>query len=236
MTLANFKSLVLAYVNRDSASLTSVNSQDILLGAINDARRAAQRMHDFELCKTEDAYLTTHAGGALWTTGCKTTPGGGTAIEMKRVDEVWNYSSNVIGATTYYPRSTRVDYSYSGRFKRELSTSGNPRYDQTVQDAVNEKFAYTTGPRLFVTTVNTATHFKLVGIQWLSDLADGDSPDIFLTYFTDWLKYATIAALNTYLPASERFAIDAAILDGLWNGVKFHDGNIANMGEAISGD
>ena len=68
MTLANFKSMIAAYVTRASGSLTSVNSQDILLQAINDARRAAQRDHNFELNRTEDAYLSTHLGGAAWTT------------------------------------------------------------------------------------------------------------------------------------------------------------------------
>jgi hypothetical protein len=51
MTLANFKSMVCALVNRTQTELT-VNSQDLVLLAMNDARRAAQRMHDFELNRT----------------------------------------------------------------------------------------------------------------------------------------------------------------------------------------
>lgn len=237
MTLANFKIQVANKLNRTPASLTSVNSQDMILAAVNDARMAAQRAHEFELNRTEDAYLSTHLGGANWMTGCKTTPGGATAVLMKRVDEVWNYSSYVIGATTYYPRTTRIPFSYTGAFKRELpivDVRFNPA--QSSNATTMDQFAYTNGTQLFVTTTTTATNYKLVGIKFLSDLADGDSPDIFLTYFTDWLRYATIAALNVYLKDSERYPIDQNILNRLWETVTTLDGTIANMGESVNLD
>jgi hypothetical protein len=236
MTIANFKTMVAAYVNR--ADLTSVGGIDILLQSINDARMSAQRMHDFELNKTEDAYLLTHLGGANWVTGCQTNPAAavGTFGVMKRVDEVWTYSTQVIGATTYYPRANRVDFSYSGRFKRELPTVASSG-SETVQSVLTtEKFAYVQGVNLHVTTVSAATVFKLVGIKFLADLSDASQPDIFLTYFTDWLKWATIAALNVYLKDSERFPIDMAAMGAMWESVKYMDGNIANMGEASTLD
>ena len=238
MTLANFKSLVAGYVNRTAASLTSVNSQDILLDSINTARRAAQRDHTFELNRFEDAYLTTSAAGAAWTTGCKTTPGGATAVLMRRVDEVWNYSTATIGATTYYPRTTRIDFSYSGQFKREMVTVSNNQSVSSPQDYyVQNKFAYATGVNLYVTTVVDATEtYKLVGIKWLDDLADGDAADIFLTYYTDWLKWATLAQLNVYLKDNERFPVDMQVMNRAWESVKQHDGSISNMGESTSLD
>ena len=236
MTLANFKSMIAAYVTRASGSLTSVNSQDILLQAINDARRAAQRDHNFELNRTEDAYLSTHLGGAAWTTAAKTTPGGATACLLKRVDEVWNYTSKAVGATTYYPRTSRIDFSYTGQFKRELPTVDNNMVTDPSSYAVQNKFAYVVGPNLFVTTVETATIYKLVGIKWLDDLADGDSPDIFLTFFVDWLKWGTIAALNMYLKDSDRFPLDVTVMSRAWESVKTMDGTIANMGDSTSLD
>lgn len=234
MTISNFKSMVAAYVNRSTSALT-VNSQDLLLQAMNDARRQAQREHAFELLRTEDAYLSTSVAGGLWATGCKTTPGGATAILMRRVDEVWNYTT-ATSPSTNYPRTTRIDFSYSGQFKRELPTANLrvtvPSQDYTVQN----QFAYVIGTKLYVTTVTTATIYKLVGIEFLDDLTGSESPDIFLTYYTDWFKYATIAALNVYLKDSERFPIDAALMERMWTSVKNHDGSIANMGESISLD
>lgn len=221
--------------NRSLTSLTSVNSQDMVLMAMNDARMAAQRSHEFELNRTEDAYLSTHLGGASWMTGCKTTPGGATAVLMKRVDQVWNYSDYLIGATHYYPRTTRVPFDYSGRFNRELSII-DQRFNPNQASSVTtmDQFAYAVGDQLFVTTTSTATIYKLVGIKFLDDLADGSTPDVFLTYFTDWFRYATIAALNIYLKDSERFPIDANVLERLWQSVKTLDGTIANMGESVN--
>lgn len=237
MTLAAFKQQVANYMNRTLASLTSDNSQDMLLAALNDARRAAQRDHCFELLRTEDAYLSTSQAGGNWQTACKTTPGGATAVLMRRIDEVWNYTT-ATAPSTHYVRTTRIDLGYSGQFKREL-----PPVDRTlvVQGSsqyytVENEFAYCVGSTLYLTTVTTATIVKLVGIKFLDDLVDGDSPDIFLTYYPDWLRYATIAALNVYLKDGERFPIDMAVMDRLWQSVKTHDGQINQMGEAISLD
>jgi len=237
MTITNFKQQVANSMNRTLTSFTSVNSQDQLLAAMNDARRAAQRAHTFELNRTENAFLATSQAGANWMTGCKTTPGGATARLMKRVDEVWNYST-ATAPTTNYVRTTRIPFSYSGQFKRELPpvdrtlvVQGSSQY-YTVQD----QFAYAVGPLLYVTTANATTTFKLVGVEWLDDLAGSEDPDIFLTYFTDWFRYATIAALNVYLKDGERFPIDAAVTNRLWESVKSLDGEIANMGESANLD
>lgn len=236
-TIAAFKQQIANMMNRTLASLNSVNSQDMLLMAMNDARREAQRSHEFELNRTEDCYLGTHLGGANWMTGCKTTPGGATALLMKRIDEVWNYSSYAIGATTYYPRTTRIPFSYTGEFKRELPPVDirfNPAQSSNV--TTMNQFAYANGTQLFVTTVTTATNYKLLGIKFLDDLTDADSPDIFLTYFTDWFRYATIAALNVYLKDSERYPIDTNTMARLYQSMTMLDGTIANMGESVNLD
>ncbi len=240
MTLANFKTMVASYVNRPD--LTSVNGQDLILLALNDARRQAQRDHMFELNRTEDCFLSTSARGANWMTGCKTTPGGATAIEMVRIDEVWNFATQTVAGGTAYLRTwPTIPFDYSGRFKRDLNWQGYPT-NQVVVTGANQavlndaKFAYCVGTQLYVTTVMAATNFKLVGIKLLSDLADGDAPDIFLTYYSDWLKVATVQALNFYLKDGERFGIDMNELTRLWTSVKQHDGTIANMGESANLD
>lgn len=237
MTIANFKQQIANMMNRSLTSLTSDNAQDMLLMAMNDARRVAQRSHEFELNRTEDAYLSTHLGGASWMTGCKNYPAGlgSTTVLMKRIDQVWNWSSYVVGSSTYYPRTTRVPFDYSGRFTRELSIIDqrfNPNQSSSVTTI--DQFAYAVGDQLFVTTISTATYYKLLGIKFLDDLTGSESPDIFLTYFTDWFRYATIAALNIYLKDSERFPIDANVLERMWQSVKTLDGTIANMGESVN--
>lgn len=233
MTISNFKSLVAAYMNRSTASLTSVNSQDILLQAMNDARRAAQRDHAFEMLATEDAYLATSSSGANWQTAAKTTPAGATAILMRRVDEVWNYTT-ASAVATYYPRTTRIPYNQKGVFRRVLPTVDNTTITNPQQYTVQDRWAYSTGANLYLTNAGSSTIVKLIGIKWLDDLTGAEDPDIFLTYFTDWFKYATIAALNIYLKDSERFPIDVTILNAMWASVKTLDGEVANQGDMAS--
>lgn len=234
MTIANFKTFVEGWLNRSAGSFT-VNGFDYLLQAMNDARRAAQRAHVFELLRTEDAYIATSAAGATWTTGCKTTPGGATSILMRRLDEIWQYSAGTIDSTTCYLRTARIQFNTSGDLKRELPVqNGNfPLIANQNQLWVQNMMGYAVGTKLYVTgTATTAANYKLVGIRWLDDLdSNSTEDDPFLTYFTDWYRMATVMALNTYLKDSERFAIDVTLLSRAWESVKTFDGQVANMGE-----
>lgn len=232
MTITNFKTFVEGWLNRSAGSFT-VGGFDFLLQAMNDARRAAQRDHVFELLRTEDAYLSTSAAGALWTTACVDTPVPGSAILMRRVDEVWQYSSTTIGASTVYLRTARVPLQTSGDLKRDLPVVDTQFMTVNQPNPwVQNMMAYAVGPKLYIAGQNaTASYYKLVGVQWLDDLTGSENPDMFLTYFTDWFRMATVMFLNTYLKDSERFAIDTNLMLRAWESVKTFDGQIANMGE-----
>lgn len=234
-TLANFKQQVANYMNRTLASLTSVNSQDMLLTAINNARRSAQRDHAFELNRV-DAFLTTSMVGANWMTGCKTTPGGATAVLMRRIDSVWNYTTATIDVTTIYPRTSKIDMGNAADFKRELPMFNGPTDAINWQSLqVRRPFGYYSGATLYINST-VSSPYLLNGIKWLDDMADGDSPELFLTYFTDWLLWATIIQLNMYLKDSERFPVDNATVARLWESVKMFDGQFANSGDVANLD
>lgn len=236
LTVADFKKRVAATVNRN-ASLFTVDSVDNLLAAMNDARRMAQRRHTFALLKT-DAFLATSVAGANWMTGCKTTPDGATAVLMKKIDGVWNYATTTVGATTVYLRTSWIDMGIKGDYRRTLPLYDTAQLIITNQPAEQTRrtFAYIDGQMLYITNVTSSTNYLLEGTKFLDDLAVGDTPDIFLTYFTDWLVYATIGALNNYLKDSERFPIDAAVEDRLWQTVVQMDGELAQSGQAFNLD
>ena len=238
MTIANFKTFVEGWLNRSAGSFT-VGGFDFLLQAMNDARRAAQRDHDFELLRTQDCFITTSAAGASWSTGCKTTPGGATARLMKRIDSVWQYSTTTISAATAYLPTARIPFNTSGDLKRSLPVV-DTQYVVINQPNpfVQQQFAYSVGTNLYITGINTSTStVMLFGIKWADDLTGSDTTDDpFLTYFTDWYRIATVAALNTYLKDAERFPVDMAMLNRAWESVKQMDGTIANMGEQANLD
>lgn len=231
MTISDFKLRVAAIVNR-SASLFVVGGVDNLLQAMNDARRAAQREYSFHLLK-RDVFLTVTPGGANWQTGCKTTPDGATAALLKRVDALWMYAEQAYPGGTSYLRTQLMDSGVTGDFKRSLPTYDTGQLIITNQPSwtTRRSFWYTQGSNLFVTNLTTSTTYLVEGVQWLDDLTGSESPDIFLTYFTDWFAYATVAALNNYVKDNERFPLDAAIMARLWESVKQMDGELANSGD-----
>lgn len=240
MTLANFKARIYGFINRASTVFTTTESASIdqVLYALNDARKSAQREHSFEMLRG-DAFLSTSEIGANWQTGCKTTPGGATARLMKRVDSIYNFSTSTITAGTLYARTSKIDFGHVSDFKRELPVDGGTVFaSQTASSSLlaRRKFAYMNGATLHVTTVDTAANVMLNGITFLDDLADGNDPDVFLTYFPDWLHWATLIQLNQFLKDDQRINIDASFVGRLWQSVKEMDGQIANSGDNVSLD
>lgn len=230
MTISNFKARIYGFINRASTLFTTTESASIdqVTYAMNDAILAAQREYTFELNR-RDVFLSTSEVGANWMTGCKTTPGGATAVLMKRIDSAWNFSTNVVSAGTVYARTSKIYLGTSGDFKRELPTDGGSlTLEQSTLSVARRKFAYLDGPTLKVTTVGTAANVLLNGIKYIDAVTDDD---IFLTYFPDWFFWATLIQLNQFLKDEQRISVDAAFVARLWQSVKEMDGQIANAGD-----
>ena len=239
MTIANFKARIYGFINRSSSLFTTAEgaSIDQVLYAMNDARRVAQRSHQFELNR-DDVFLTTSEVGANWMTGCKTTPGGATAVLMRQIDSVWNYSANSVPAGTVYARTSKINFGQVSDFARELPIDGGSIQIQTAVSAqiARRKFAFTKGQTLCIVGVDTAAPVMLNGIKFLDDLTGSETPDIFLTYFTDWFFWATLIQLNQFLKDSERVQIDYSFVNRLWETVKTMDGQLANAGDIATLD
>lgn len=238
MTISNFKARIYGFINRTSTLFTTTEgaSVDQVLYAMNAARQAAQREHTFELNRG-DVFLTTSEVGANWMTGCKTTPGGGTAVLMQRIDSVYNYSTNVVAAGTVYARTSRIDFGNVADFKREVYTDGGAEWftqTATGRPLFRRKFAYMDGQNLRIVSVDTASPVLLNGIKWLDDLAGTEDTDIFMVYFPDWFFWATLIQLNQFLKDDQRINIDASFVGRLWQSVKEMDGRIANSGDNAS--
>lgn len=235
MTIANFKARIYGFINRSSTLFTTTESASIdqVTYAMNDAIVAAQREYAFELNRT-DAFLTTSEIGANWMTGCKTAPDGMTAVLMKRIDSVYNFSTSTISAGTLYARSSRIDLDTIGAFKRELAVdSGVGLLNANTQQVCRRKFAYVNGVLMHVVSLETSTPVLVNGIKFIDTVTDND---IFLTYFSDWFFWATLIQLNQFLKDDQRISIDLAFVGKLWQAVKEMDGQIANAGDSASLD
>lgn len=233
MTITNFKNMIYGFINRDSSIFTTTQggSTDQALQAMNAVRRAAQRSYAFELNRT-DVFLSTSLAGANWQTGCTATPGG-SAVLMRRIDTVWNYTTN----GSLYIRSSRIDLGNVADYKRELDVyRGSENIAPSFVPSASRPFAYINGAKLYVNPQTSSTSYLLNGIQWLDDLTGSESPDIFLTYFTDWFQWAVLLYLNQFLKDGERLSVDATMVEKLWQSVKEYDGQFINAGDGANLD
>lgn len=221
MTYANFKDMVCSYSNRLAALYATVGSQDVVLIAMNDARRQAQRLYKFNLAK-RTAFVKLSLLPQSTLTDFDVDPSGsGAAVIVNRLDELWEYGTTTVASTTVYYPTKQLDT----RRRAELTyASPNRTWPATSSAAaITDSFAYTVGTSVYHSNLTTQTWFMAYIVEFLAEHDGGSSEDMFLTYFADWLKWATLANLNYWLKENERVNIDAALVSQLWNSVTQFD-------------
>lgn len=219
MTYAVFKDVVASYLNRSAASVVSTASVDMILDAMNNARRFAQRTYTFEGNATQ-AFVSLSMIPKSMLTDFKTTPALSTTVVVRRIDAVWEYSTATVGATTVYYPTKKIE------LRRRLAVGAyvpaNPN-DTSLSSPLMSSFAYVHGVNIAHTNLTAATTVLADVIPMIADHDGGAGEDIFLTYYSDWLKFATLASLNVWLKDSERTPIDQMVINQLWESVKQFD-------------
>lgn len=228
MTYTNFKDLVCSYSNRLSALYSSVGAQDIVLAAMNDARRDAQRRYKFNLAKRQAFVKLSVLPQSMLTDFDVDPSGSGAAVVVSRLDDLWSYGTTTINATTAYYPTLRLDF--RSRAELEYAVPQRPWPWQGSSASTQADFAYSVGTNIFHSNLTVQTWYLAYVVEFLPDHDGGAGVDFFLTYFVDWLKFATLANLNVWLKDSERFQIDAAVLGAAWSSVTEFDAQHAQQG------
>lgn len=237
MTYANFRDAVLSYSNRFAATFTTEGSQDVVLAAMNDARKAAQRLYTFNLNRQPTFCSFSLVGKSLLTDF--TTVPNGTVIAVKQIDGVYEYYSTLVGSTTAYYRTAKMKMMRHSAFEKELAYSDQTLVNNMRQTYVTPpgqmlrtpmNFVYLQGVKMYHSQLTTPQSYMCDSVVFLPDHDGGTSQDIFLSYFSDWLKYATIMYLNQFIKDTERIQIDKLFVDGLWESVKQYDSQQAAQG------
>lgn len=219
-------------MNRAAASVVTVGAQDLVLAAMNDARRVAQREYAFE-GNSAQVFVSLSMAPASLLTDFYSTPALSTAVPVKRLDALYQYGTSAVGATTvYYPTQS---ISLRRRLDVAPFVPTSPR-DTALASPMLSSFAYLQGVNVRHTNLTTATTVMADVIAFLADHAGDSVQDIFLTYYTDWLKFSTLANLNVWLKDSERTPIDLNLVAGLWQSVKTHDAQQAVSTDDLSLD
>ena len=222
MTTANFKTRVANYIGRSLTSFVDpTGGFDNLLAAINDTRRDAQQMYDWQGLRSVGFIQTNGSLGCPWAAPTKTTGGYGPYYDyalsqpmaLKKIDSVWNYTLD----TNNMPlRTNRIDFGSEQQFKHILPTNSGypfsqvwpqnpPYYYNTIP--TSRMFAYIIGPTFYMNTATftgqnlTSNQFMIVGLTKLPDLLGNETSDFFLDNYQTWCLLQTLQNLDRILDA-----------------------------------
>ena len=238
MTTANFKTRVANYIGRaPSVFVDAATGFDNLLAAINDTRRDAQLMYNWQGLRTPGFININGSAGAPWSTPSAAAPHYGPfhdyalsqPMTLKMIDSVWNYTLD----TNNVPlRTNRIDFGTEQQFKHLLPTNsgypftqnypGNPPFFyNTIPSA--RMFAYVIGPQFYVNTSSllgypqSTNQFMIVGLQMLGDLLGTETTDFFLGNYQTWCLLQTVMNLNNYVKEDQRVQVGQKSLSDAWN-------------------
>lgn len=234
-------------MRRSQAAFLSGNSAtgDNVLFALNDSRKQAQQMYDWQALRTTGAIHLNGAAGGPWgypiaNFGPYTSDSGTAftgALRLKKIDSIWNYSKDTSG--NMLP-TNRIDFATEQQYKHLLPTnmgypftqvypSSPPYYYNTIP--AQQMFAFVVGTNLYVNTCNAASWFMIRALQLLPDLDGSETSDFFIDNYQTWLLYATIQNLNGFLKEDQRIILSNTIVQAAWNAATFQDGGQGAMGE-----
>lgn len=213
-TIGQLRASVAAFL-QGSLDSFNVNGNDLLLNALNNARRNAEKLHDWD-CQLTEAY------GVV-------SDGKGTTANWKRVDD--DSTVKVKQVQTYYLRDANgcltplyaQSRKHAATWAREHD--GRRRFNLSSRypgDAVERGFqfgSYRPGQKsvydVYVFNRGFELHPKPVGdvtIQgdvfcWLDNYSDDADTDFFTEHGSDYLMYAAIVECNllvqTFIPQQE---------------------------------
>jgi hypothetical protein len=215
MTLLNFKKAVYAMMGRSIGTDTSdgtfvVNGVDLCLLAINQARLAAQRDHDFTALEGVYGAQISKYGKSY--DEFVTVPEGETAVSMRTVRGVHKYALS--------GSSVELLERYDMQHVSELDRVGG-------RDLASDRiFCYSFGRKLFLWN-SGPTWVAVRGIALLSDLtsADNNGTDFFLTHGYDWLLWKSCQILNGFVKEDSRINISTSLLAQAWESLVKVDQN-----------
>jgi hypothetical protein len=215
MTFVNFKSLVAAYLNRKVTDFT-VNGVDVIGDAVNDAKRVAQREHDFVKNRAIGFVTLSKSGTEIST--FKATPGG-SALSVKKLLSVWLYDTTggVYTRTAMMEplASSELGYMLPGSVVSEAFTSFS----------TSARYFYQVGTKLYCTGVDTLDVMCEVVIKQPDYALDADE-DFFLTDYKDWMLLKTVEQLNFFLKEDQRVQISQGAMAARWDSVMKQENNL----------
>lgn len=257
MIVSTFKSILAAFANRDQSLFQVGNPPvDLLLTAMNNSIKWAQRTIDFELCRVNvDVSVDLLNGADLSTavlhgsrvddgTGTNTLTAG-TPVSVNKIERAFLPVNNTLSwqPCDFISRNSQVrqQQMVNDHYTYNISRSTEP-YNLSVASPNPAVIRY--GNTIYVWPGNNGNAGPFAGtnpitvgldvVQWLPDFVNPTDTNFLMDNCQDWLMYRTLAELNFFLKASDRFAITDKMLADSWQSVVDWNGSLEDMGDDVS--
>lgn len=214
MKIGQLKTSIASYLHQADVSTfvkgSGADQVDLLLVALNNARRLAEREHDFAAC-LKGGYYSVGATGANWTTGITWWDAG--AQKVRKVKNWYLRGSDGIAGGEYGTntilRATDKDTLVKAQASLYYSSPGSlDRYPGTLaatatdwnDPLLGQNYVILNGPRVSYHPVPTSTQILPVDAYfWWPAWTASTDDDWFTDYGSEFLMYQGIIEANKLL-------------------------------------
>lgn len=214
MIVGQLKTLIAAYLHRDIADFvkgTGGNQVDILLVALNHARKKAEKVVDFSVCR-QKGYLKILTDDVDWSTGTTWFDGGdwvGRRVKRFGLRTTGTAADGEFGGVDRFLRSisrdqqaelfTRQDYRWSPSYPG-ARYPGDAILDPLYNPLLNQPYAVVRGTTVGLYPVPTTSQMMIVdAFVWFPDWTADDDDDWFTQNCSEYLMYEGICEANKLL-------------------------------------
>ena len=228
MTLGTFKSFVAAALQRNTTDFVS-GTTDLLLLAVNMARKNVERKRDFEKAK-ELADLTVTVGQSAELSGAVYS-GTSDAINIKTILRA---QLSVDGGTTFFPIRYSSRDSHMRRVARNYEDLASiDEITGTQPTSTNRYELVRFGDCVYLTPSDTESFadqstvvVRMDVVRWLADYSDSDDTDFLLEDCVDYMMLETLRYMQVFLKEDVRLNVTDQQLATAWHAVVAWDSNL----------
>lgn len=222
MNFGELQTTVAAYLHRDAGDFV-FGSVNILKGAINRARKYAEKRNEFDFTKVparlSSVPLTT---GALISTA---TDLSGNSLSVKQIERAWTADGS-------YNKLQFLEFMDYQSYQNRLQRRGLNYFEGTLHPLSNTTSAMSNplpptlmqhGERVYIMPEDqqiwgtSPVNLRLDVVRWMPDYSADADTDFFLTHGEDWMLYRSLIELQFYLKEDQRVQIGAAVMQEAWD-------------------
>lgn len=182
------------------------NNVNLLRLACNNARKHAERMHDWEFTKVEAQVTTSATGAADISTGVVLASDGTTPVTLKQPETFYLYQDGIAVPLRHASKSMGARWAKERASKRTVDVGARYLDDNDISHVGNSYTSdniyapyeiFMQGSNIQLHPVPSAAKTILIdGFKWMDDYTDDNDTDYFVERGSDYLMYAGIVEVN----------------------------------------